>query len=728
MARISWHSSEGIACSIELGPDTIYIGHARDCAIRDKSLLVYQAEISWTDTGYYLSAFHTSSGELYFQFQGKQLTFHALRNGDVVRVGSLDLRFEDSRLLVDIQGAGRSGTLQLQELVGPVVTLGTQQGDEPGKLQLAGTGISAEHAKLILKNDELFIVDLNSATGTFLNGRKISKPSLIGPRDDIQIGQLTIRARLLAPLRGASSRGDTGSTGSRGRSRPTLGGRRGRGGRYWSDETAGSIDRSSPSIHRTPTLERRELDVLLTGEVAEGAHVTLTVWLRLPASPKLGQGSETFSIEADASPVDIRVAAEGFSILSKAAVKRAIPAGEDAEPAVFVLGVLPAARRWIEVSIFQDGGLRAQFSLTRFSSANIEHRISQLNAEPVDLVISVAPDGRLAASSPRDKENLSDRDLGKLEVPPAPVLKSLQDILKGWHRAQDGDEIERRLKLLGAHLAKCLPDALRRLLHSERIRTVLIRHEARLEFPFELVFLQSTSSNGFFLADRLIVCRWLRDIEGAPGIGTKDVRLAAVLLGQVGSAHAAQGLFAGLCAAQTFDRVRSVRNEVLSRDVFQLIHFVGHCGADAQNSIYIELADGPLQLMEIGFLDEERQFGKAAPIVVLNGCGTSRPEEVLMGTTSFPERFIESGASAFIGTLWPVEERVAHAFSMALYKELLRGKTLGQALLASRQTLLKATQGPDGAPLSSTEMLWRRLAARSYCSFVHPSLRVAFEP
>lgn len=48
--------------------------------------------------------------------------------------------------------------------------------------------VSGNHAKIIVRNDSLFIEDLNSTNGTYLNGNKISNKMKLSNKDEIKIG------------------------------------------------------------------------------------------------------------------------------------------------------------------------------------------------------------------------------------------------------------------------------------------------------------------------------------------------------------------------------------------------------------------------------------------------------------------------------------------------------------------------------------------------------------
>ncbi len=56
------------------------------------------------------------------------------------------------------------------------------------KIVLKRTDVSRRHAKLLLFEGNLILLDLNSENGTFLNGEKISLPKLVQPGDLVEIG------------------------------------------------------------------------------------------------------------------------------------------------------------------------------------------------------------------------------------------------------------------------------------------------------------------------------------------------------------------------------------------------------------------------------------------------------------------------------------------------------------------------------------------------------------
>lgn len=53
--------------------------------------------------------------------------------------------------------------------------------------------ISGNHAKILVRNDSLFLEDLNSTNGTYLNGTKISGKVKLSNKDEIKIGNVIFK-------------------------------------------------------------------------------------------------------------------------------------------------------------------------------------------------------------------------------------------------------------------------------------------------------------------------------------------------------------------------------------------------------------------------------------------------------------------------------------------------------------------------------------------------------
>ena len=68
-------------------------------------------------------------------------------------------------------------------------------GRAPGNsIVVNSSNISSQHAKLIVDNNSVWILDLNSTNGTFVNGKRISK-SIITPNDNVYLGTAPLDLR-----------------------------------------------------------------------------------------------------------------------------------------------------------------------------------------------------------------------------------------------------------------------------------------------------------------------------------------------------------------------------------------------------------------------------------------------------------------------------------------------------------------------------------------------------
>ncbi|EKQ50413.1 MULTISPECIES: FHA domain-containing protein [unclassified Clostridium] len=65
------------------------------------------------------------------------------------------------------------------------LTIGRKDGNS---IVLSDPHVSGNHAKIIVRNDSLYIEDLNSTNGTYVNGNKINNKTKLANKDEIKIG------------------------------------------------------------------------------------------------------------------------------------------------------------------------------------------------------------------------------------------------------------------------------------------------------------------------------------------------------------------------------------------------------------------------------------------------------------------------------------------------------------------------------------------------------------
>jgi hypothetical protein len=286
-------------------------------------------------------------------------------------------------------------------------------------------------------------------------------------------------------------------------------------------------------------------------------------------------------------------------------------------------------------------------------------------------------------------------------------------------------DTERELQIVGVELSRCLGPELRALLRRPDIGTLLLRHDEDFDFPLELCFLED-AAGGFFLGDRIVVCRWYLGVANPPDVISKRIGEVAFLRGNNAAAAPDEALLQRLYPnrTQTFSTLAQVREGVFKARRFDLIQFTGHCKVNDKGLGGLELADGScIRMIDIGQLMSERAFTQTQPFVLLNACASAQPYIALTDRDSFARRFVAAEVCAFIGTLWPVAGSIANDFATAFH-EALKTLTVGAALLAAKRSIVSHSEQTDATAAEALTAIARKVAARSYCLFSHPDLRI----
>lgn len=118
----------------------------------------------------------------------------------------------------------------------------------------------------------------------------------------------------------------------------------------------------------------------------------------------------------------------------------------------------------------------------------------------------------------------------------------------------------------------------------------------------------------------------------------------------------------------------------------QLYHFACHGNFDADNA-----DESPLGLrgdiLAPSDLVGPPQSGvtRSKPLIFLNACHAGRVGRSIRGMGGWAQRFVQAGASAFVGALWEVNDRLSAQFAIDFYERLWRGEALGEAFYNARQ-------------------------------------------
>jgi CHAT domain-containing protein len=242
--------------------------------------------------------------------------------------------------------------------------------------------------------------------------------------------------------------------------------------------------------------------------------------------------------------------------------------------------------------------------------------------------------------------------------------------------------------------------------------------------PWELMVPRRRTAAGVEILDplgvQLAVGRWHRNTLVSP---TQQIRLRSSYVlaprytgGRQLAFSAAEAAY--VCEHFNGERIDPVRFEhleaVLASGGADLLHFVCH-GESDRSGVPVLLLEEP-DLLDAQQVRAMRGFSAAfrdhKPLVFLNACEVGRPVQGLLGASGFARSFIDLDASGVIGTLWSVDDRIAHDVAMQFYGQLLddRAVSFAEALRRIRAKAFEA-DGDD--------------SYAAYCFYGDPSASLA---
>jgi CHAT domain-containing protein len=98
------------------------------------------------------------------------------------------------------------------------------------------------------------------------------------------------------------------------------------------------------------------------------------------------------------------------------------------------------------------------------------------------------------------------------------------------------------------------------------------------------------------------------------------------------------------------------------------------------------MADGPFDPIDLASAAQLRSLRPHRPLVFFNACRSAGEIDWFGESLGWAPQFLNAGAGAFVGTLWPVRSRSALQFAEAFYDQLITHRQpLGTASLVARQ-------------------------------------------
>jgi len=124
---------------------------------------------------------------------------------------------------------------------------------------------------------------------------------------------------------------------------------------------------------------------------------------------------------------------------------------------------------------------------------------------------------------------------------------------------------------------------------------------------------------------------------------------------------------------------KGVRAGLLERKNVRMLHFSGHGAYDPLNADLSELLleQGSLTAMAIA---NTTLGAESSPIVYLNACSVGAMGVTVGRAGGFAASCLEGGFTGVVAPYWPVNDAQAAQFSIELYRRLLEGRAIGEAL------------------------------------------------
>lgn len=197
----------------QLGPGTTVIGRQGDISIEDTRVSRRHAEISFDESGVFVSDLGSTNGTTVGNSRIAQGERASLVNGESVSFGGvemvLSLPGEINKTLAGL--GGKTSSLSVPPTLSDTVawltfgdeeislkvgtfTFGRKEGND---VVVPDPYVSGKHGEIEVTSDAVYVKDIGSTNGTVVNDAKLSagQKTQIGSNDVIRLGQLELRLR-----------------------------------------------------------------------------------------------------------------------------------------------------------------------------------------------------------------------------------------------------------------------------------------------------------------------------------------------------------------------------------------------------------------------------------------------------------------------------------------------------------------------------------------------------
>ena len=392
-------------------------------------------------------------------------------------------------------------------------------------------------------------------------------------------------------------------------------------------------------------------------------------------------------------------------------------ANEDSKPVIFELKAIKEGSAKVKLEFFQTSYLGELILSTNVvlaypeadisSAQSIAHEFELIrkmihDSSDVTLIIFQTesyPKGKYDVIFDSEKYGVIFTGSMSLEYEPDSKFHHIfEDIV---NTSLSANEIEDRITNIGLSLYdELVPKDLKELYWKIRddIKSIQIFSKEPW-IPWEIIKPWRRLDNGApeedeFLCEQFIFSRWLigtkkekkEKIMKAKVVVPADSKLKNVIVERDWIVQFLENRETDVSVDSSYEEVR----DTLKTEGYDLIHFSGHGKHVKGMPLYsvIEL-EGGSEIRPDSISGLATRFGVSHPIVFLNSCQSGAQGFSLTGVQSWVRKFLDSGASAFLGTLWSVSDETALRFTQELYAELSNGITIGEAVRTARKKCKK---------------------------------------
>jgi pimeloyl-ACP methyl ester carboxylesterase len=277
------------------------------------------------------------------------------------------------------------------------------------------------------------------------------------------------------------------------------------------------------------------------------------------------------------------------------------------------------------------------------------------------------------------------------------------------------------LETFGEELSRLvLADRIRAVLPEMRDRHLVVVHDApSSRIPWEAIRLDGwypALGNGLsrrYVADNLSVAKWIKQRQQAT---TLTLLLVINPTEDLDGAEAEGQRIRNLFAADPSVKLDQIRGPQATKAAllqrfrsgeYDVVHYAGHAFFDPNNPARSGILCKDKEVLSGS---DMAGVGNLPSLVFFNACESGRVrrgldrnkkqleiEKRLERAVGLAEAFLRGGIANYLGTYWPVGDDAAKAFAETFYTGLLKGQTIGAALLAGRERVRTEARSVDWA-------------------------------